>query len=39
MESAGVDLDMMVLKLYEAVVKNPVYAHVTREEVRRLYEK
>ena len=26
-------------KLYEAVVKNPVYAHVTREEVRRLYEK
>ena len=26
-------------KLYEAVVKNPVYAHVTREEIRRLYEK
>ena len=26
-------------KLYEAVVKNPVYAHVTREEVRLLYEK
>ena len=26
-------------KLYEAVVENPIYAHVTREEVRRLYEK
>ncbi|MBS4828309.1 MAG: hypothetical protein KH128_04410 [Firmicutes bacterium] len=26
-------------KLYQAVVKNPIYEHVTREEVRRLYEK
>ena len=26
-------------KLYQAVVENPIYAHVTREEVRRLYEK
>lgn len=26
-------------QLYQAVVKNPVYAHVTKEEIRRLYEK
>ena len=26
-------------KLYQAVIQNPVYANVTREEVYRLYEK